>query len=246
MPALLRLPAPIDAVEARPDGLRSDFSDNRYGDAVPSESTDRAGVVGPAAAAWAAGTDDALRLAYDEFGTLVFTYCSRSLADRGAAADCAQETFLSAWRARDRFDPERGTLAGWLLGIARHRVLDAYRAGARTPLPTDLGADQPEPASSQGASSEDRLADRLLIAHALEHLHPRVRRIVELAFYSDLTHVEIAEQTGIPLGTVKSDLRRGLARLRAELRSSAPRGAWADETRPLPATGHPTRGQRDG
>ena len=71
-------------------------------------------------------------------------------------------------------------------------------------------------------ASEDQLADRLLIARALESLQPRVRQVVELAFYSDLTQTAIAEQTGIPLGTVKSDLRRGLARLRAELGVSFP------------------------
>jgi RNA polymerase sigma-70 factor (ECF subfamily) len=66
-------------------------------------------------------------------------------------------------------------------------------------------------------SREDQLADQLLIARALESLQPRVRNVVELAFYSDLTQVEISSRTGIPLGTVKSDLRRGLERLRSEL-----------------------------
>ncbi len=238
MPVLLRQPEPVVLRRPLRDPNRFEFSGNGYRGAVPSESTERAGAHGPATAAWAAGADDALRLAYDEFGTLVFTYCSRKLADRGAAADCAQETFLSAWRTRDRFDPARGTLAGWLLGIARYRVLDAYRAGARTPVPSELEGHHAELPSAQGASSEDQLADRLLIAHALEHLHPRVRRIVELAFYSDLTHVEIAEHTGIPLGTVKSDLRRGLARLRTELRGSATRAIAADAPAPLPARGH--------
>ncbi len=65
-------------------------------------------------------------------------------------------------------------------------------------------------------------ADRLLIARALDSLQPRVRQVVELAFYSDLTQTAIAEQTGIPLGTVKSDLRRGLARLRADLGAPFP------------------------
>lgn len=163
---------------------------------------------------WVAGDEDALRLAYEQFGTLVFTYCVRSLFDRDAAADCVQETFVSAWRSRDRFDPARGRLGAWLLGIARYRVLDAYRADARTPVPV---AELDLPALGSAEPGDDRLADRLLLAHALEHLQPRVRNVVELAFYSDLTHSEIAARTGIPLGTVKSDLRRGLERLRAEL-----------------------------
>jgi len=168
---------------------------------------------------WMAGDDDALRLAYELFGTMVFTYCARSLFDRDAAADCAQETFVSAWRSRDRFDPAKGRLGAWLMGIAKFRVLDAYRSGARTPTPTGEveGLAGTSTAAGSAVPSEDRLADQLLLAQALEHLHPRVRDVVELAFYSDLTHAEIAARTGIPLGTVKSDLRRGLERLRGDL-----------------------------
>ena len=73
------------------------------------------------------------RQVWDRYGTLVHTFCVRSLGDRDLAADCVQETFVSAWRSRDRFDPARGSLPGWLLGIARHRVHDAYRSLARTP-----------------------------------------------------------------------------------------------------------------
>lgn len=181
----------------------------------PAERDDADDAVG---ARWVAGDPDALRLAYEQFGALVFTYCARSLADRDAAADCAQETFVSAWKSRDRFDPDRGNLGAWLLGIARYRVIDAYRRSARTPVPSGElpGLEAPR---ATDVPREDHLADQLLIARALECLQPRVRNVVELAFYSDLTQVEISARTGIPLGTVKSDLRRGLERLRAELGS---------------------------
>jgi RNA polymerase sigma-70 factor (ECF subfamily) len=165
-------------------------------------------------ARWVAGDADALRIAYERFGSLVFTFCSRSLFDRDAAADCTQETFVSAWRSRDGYDPARGSLAGWLIGIARFKVLDALRAGRRVPAPHDS---IPEQAQAVNGEADERLADRLLVAHALDTLAPRARRVVELAFYSDLTQAEIAETTGLPLGTVKSDLRRGLQRLRAHL-----------------------------
>ena len=199
--------------------LRFERGDNGYRGNVRSDPTERDAADDAVAVRWVAGDPEALRLAYDQFGTLVFTYCARSLVDRDAAADCAQETFVSAWRSRDGFDPARGKLSAWLLGIARYRVLDAYRRSARTPLPSgELPAPQFPPGT--GVASEDQLADRLLIARALESLQPRVREVVELAFYSDLTQTAIAAQTGIPLGTVKSDLRRGLARLRSELRGS--------------------------
>ena len=201
--------------------LRFERGDNGYLGSVRSDPAERNAADAAVAVRWVAGDPEALRLAFDQFGTLVFTYCARSLVDRDAAADCAQETFVSAWKSRDGFDPARGSLSAWLLGIARYRVLDQYRRSARTPLPSgELPA--PQSPSQTGVASEDQLADRLLIARALDSLQPRVRKVVELAFYSDLTQTAIAEQTGIPLGTVKSDLRRGLARLRADLGGSLP------------------------
>src|SRR5512134_164475 len=86
------------------------------------------------AARWVAGDESALRLAYEQFGSLIYTFCSRALADQGAASDCTQETFLSAWRSRQSYDPARGSLAGWLIGIARFKVRDAYRAAPRVPI----------------------------------------------------------------------------------------------------------------
>lgn len=172
-----------------------------------------------ATAAWVAGDESALRLAWEQFGGLVHTYCSRSLADKDLAADCTQETFLSAWRSRERFDPARGSLAGWFLGIARFRVLDIYRAAPRVPTPREPGGEPAGGGHDAGIEGPeaDQLADRLLMAHALETLSPRARSVIELAFYSDLAQTEIAEKLGVPLGTVKSDMRRGLQRLRAHL-----------------------------
>jgi len=176
------------------------------------------------AKAWVTGDPAALRLAWEQFGTLVFTYCVRALGDRELAADCTQETFLGAWRSRERFDLDRGSLAGWLVGIAKFKVLDAYRAAPRVPTPREMSSDdtpgRPEVATSSEAEA-DRLADRLLVAHALDELTPRARQVIELAFYSDLTQTEIAERLDLPLGTVKSDMRRGLLRLRGHLEGGA-------------------------
>jgi RNA polymerase sigma-70 factor (ECF subfamily) len=183
--------------------------------AAPSDEGSRAVADAAVEHAWAAGDESALRQAWDQFGTLVFTYCIRALGDREAAADCTQETFVSAWRSRDRFDPARGTLAAWLVSIARFRTLDAFRSGARVPTPglADADAERPDPRPAP----DDRLADRLLVAHALESLSPRARQVVELAFWSDLTQADISEKLGLPLGTVKSDMRRALQRLRSHL-----------------------------
>ena len=191
---------------------------SRYGVAVlgvqPGDSAEEV-----ATSAWLAGDPDAVRLAWDAFGSLVHTYCARALRDRERAADCTQETFVGAWRSRQRFDPARGSLAGWLLGIARYRVLDVHRGAHRVPTPVD---EVPATDGQRGVpDAPDLLADRLLVAHALESLPPAARQVVELAFYGDLTQVEIAERTGLPIGTVKSHMRRALLRLRADLEGGA-------------------------
>lgn len=175
-----------------------------------------------ATAAWVAGEEQALRLAWDRFGPMVFTYCLRRLNDRDAASDCVQEVFVSAWRSRDRFDPSAGTLPGWLMGIAKFRVVDAFRKAERVPAPV---ADPPEqPAASSGGDHADQLADRMLVSRAVATLPDRARAVVKLAFWSDMSQSEIADELGLPLGTVKSDMRRGLARMRDHLDDEASKG----------------------
>jgi len=162
--------------------------------------------------AWSGGDASALEQAYRRFGSLVFTYCSRSLGDREAAAECTQDTFVSAWKARERFEPGKGSLAGWLLGIARYRVLDTRRRQSRIATPVE---EMPEGNSTQDHA--DEVARQLLVARAIESLPERARSVVELAFMSELSHGEIAERLEIPLGTVKSDVRRALIQLRSVL-----------------------------
>ena len=125
-------------------GQPADAGSNvRYREVVRAEPASREAADDASPPAGSPATKSALRLAYEQFGTLIFTFCSRALVDRGAAADCTQETFLSAWRSRDGYDPARGSLAGWLMGIARFKVLDAYRAAPRSRRPaTTLANDE--------------------------------------------------------------------------------------------------------
>lgn len=165
------------------------------------------------------GSELGLAAAYAAHGALVHTLCAR--AHPTAAADLTQEVFLSAWKSRDRFDPDRGPLAAWLTGIAKNKIVDAYRKDGRQ-VPRSFGGD---PTSlSRIADTQtplDQLANRLLVTEALATLPERPRRVVELAFYEDLTHEQIAQATSVPLGTVKSDIRRGLARLRRYLEAAS-------------------------
>lgn len=159
------------------------------------------------------GDEAALKAAYDAHGDLIYTYCRRSLG-ADAARDVTQEVFLAAWRAAERFDTQRGSLAGWLMGIAKNKVIDHLRAGGRR-VSTVGGADVSE--ISVGTEEAGALADRLLVSDAIASLSGRSREVVELAFFEDLTHAQIAERTQLPLGTIKSDIRRGLARMRRHL-----------------------------
>lgn len=169
-------------------------------------------------AAFVAGDPDALRRAYDAHGRLVYTLCRRSLGN-DAANDVTQEVFAAGWFARRQFDPSRGSLGAWLVGIAKNKIIDHLRAQGRRP---QLAEAQEAPSASPLAPAEvDALADRLLLADAMAQLPERSKKMIELAFYEELTHPEIAARCDLPLGTVKSDIRRGLARLRRHLERGA-------------------------
>jgi RNA polymerase sigma factor (sigma-70 family) len=167
----------------------------------------------------ALNAEDGGKALFDRLGPLVFSYCRRKLADAGRAEEVAQDTFVAAWKSRNSFDPTRASLSTWVMGIARFKVMDAYRASSRTPLPVEDTTDS-KPAHLHGSSNEsDELADRLLVADALAQLGPRAAEAIRLSFYESMTHDEIAVEMGVPLGTVKSDIRRGLLRLRQALRN---------------------------
>ncbi len=173
--------------------------------------------VDPAEIAFERGDETALKLAYDEHGSLIYTYCKRSLGPE-LAKDVTQEVFLAAWKARERFDSQRGSLAGWLMGIAKNKVIDQIRLAGRR-VSTVGGTDLVElSATTEHVSA---LADRLLVSEAINSLPERSRKVLELAFFEDLTHAQIAERTDLPLGTIKSDIRRGLARMRRHLEGSS-------------------------
>jgi RNA polymerase sigma-70 factor (ECF subfamily) len=163
--------------------------------------------------AFAAGDEGALEAAYRRHGRTVYTFARRA-AGTHLAEELTQDVFVAAWTSTDRFDPSRGSLAGWLIGIARHKVVDALRREERVVARAERAAALADPTP---ASDLDRLAERLVLAGALGRLRPEAREVVELAFHSDLTHEQIAQRTGRPLGTVKAQIRRSLASLRRHL-----------------------------
>jgi RNA polymerase sigma factor (sigma-70 family) len=163
-------------------------------------------------AAFADADESVLRQVYDRYGGLVHSVCRRLLPLEDAE-EVTQQVFLEAWHSRARFDPARGSLAGWLVAIARHRVVDRLRSRARH----DVVRSGAVPERALAGSDVDRVADRLLVADALATLRPVQRRAVELAFFAGCSHAEVAEALSLPLGTVKSHIRRGLEALRRQL-----------------------------
>jgi RNA polymerase sigma-70 factor (ECF subfamily) len=164
---------------------------------------------------FARGDDDALALAYERWGGLVYTLALQCLGDREDAGDVTQQVFVQAWRSRGRYQPAVGPLSAWLVGIARHVVADQLAARARVTRITQRMAAQHEPVSVE--SHVDALANRLLLADELNRLEDAPRSVMRLAFFEGLTHAQIAQALGLPLGTVKSHVRRSLERLKSRL-----------------------------
>lgn len=168
-----------------------------------------------AAVAFAAGDESALEWAYRRWSPLVHTLALRSLGDIGDAEDVTQKTFVAAWTGRSRFDPSRAKLSTWLVAIAKNKIADTHEARARIRRLHEQMA--PEFVDLDGAVETPDLADRLLIADEIARLEPDAQKVMRLAFYDDLTHNEIALRLELPLGTVKSHIRRSLQRMRTRL-----------------------------
>ncbi|MFI9151688.1 sigma-70 family RNA polymerase sigma factor [Streptomyces sp. NPDC053367] len=165
----------------------------------------------------AAGDEACLTVAYRRWSGLVHTLAWRALGDRGEAEDVTQQVFLGVWRGGCTYRPERGPVAGWIVGIARHKIADALAArGRRGDLVAAAGAGL-GPAAPVRDHPEAAL-DRLLVRGELARLPSAQQKVLRLTFFEDLTQTQIAERTGWPLGTVKSHARRGLHRLCRELR----------------------------
>ncbi|MFJ2725182.1 sigma-70 family RNA polymerase sigma factor [Streptomyces collinus] len=164
-----------------------------------------------------AGDEACLIAVYRRWSGLVYGLARRSLGDAREAEDVTQQVFLGVWRGRHGYRPDRGSLAGWIVGITRRRIVDALSARTRR---ADLVAAAGSALLLTGgtvAPGPEAVLDRVVVRQALARLPVPQREVLRLAFFEDLTQTQIAARTGWPLGTVKSHARRGLHRLRDSL-----------------------------
>ncbi|MET7529951.1 sigma-70 family RNA polymerase sigma factor [Streptomyces goshikiensis] len=203
-------------------------------DARPSSATSPASADPTDAeigAGLASGDERSLELAFRRWGRLIHGLASRTLGDPLEAEDVTQQVFLAAWRGRGSYRPDRGPVPAWLVGITRYKIADALSDRTRRLSLVAEAAAGPPPQAAVGGEL-DRLLDRVVVADELERLSPAQRDVLALAYFADLTQQQIAQRTGMPLGTVKAHCRRGLLRMRVRLAPQASAAPTAPEAGP--------------
>ena len=175
----------------------------------------------------AAGDEDAEKECLDRFGGLVWTLARRALSSPEDAEDATQEIFTEIWLSADRYDPSKGTETVFVATIARRRLIDRIRKKGREPWMDSLEEPGLQLAGSVGHPA-DVCAEASLAAEALATLKPAQQQVLELGLLKGLSHSEIARATGMPLGTVKTQMRRGLIRIRELMEVGPPSSEGAE------------------
>jgi len=176
-------------------------------------------------AALVARDASALEELYARYGRLAFALAVRITSAPEIAEEVVQEAFLAVWRGAGSYQAGRSSVRTWLLSITHHRAIDAVRRRAarvqQAPLEEAMALG--DPSVTDVWAEVARSLDAAQVRRALRALPAEQRESIELAYFQGLSYPEIAERMNVPLGTVKSRLRLGLARLRALLQEAAPR-----------------------
>jgi len=167
------------------------------------------------------GSSEALAQLYDETSSLLYGLALRILTDPADAEEVVLDVYQQVWKSPQNFDSSRGTVWGWLTILTRSRAIDRLRTRAprrARELPIEAGCETHDRAPVPEAETIFA-EERKLIRQALEQLAPEQREAIELAFFRGLTHVEVAEAMGAPLGTIKTRIRIGMRKMREALES---------------------------
>lgn len=152
---------------------------------------------------------------FDHFAPRLKATIMRSGTSGGQAEEIVQEVMLTVWRKAAQFDPERAQVSAWIYQIARNRQIDVLRKENR-PVPEELGYEpEGDPDAARVLAVEQEAGH---LRKALDALSPDQRSVIEQAYLAEMTHQDIRDTTGLPLGTIKSRIRLGLERLRHELK----------------------------
>ena len=166
----------------------------------------------------------AFEVFFDRHGRAAYSLAHRIVGDRQLAEDVTQEAFLSIWRSSARYDPARGSVRSWTLGIVRNRAIDALRR-ASAPAPKldfdDAALLEAQAAPERTDSEAIRRDAAQRVRGAVGELPPEQSQVITLAYFGGFSHSEIASMLGAPLGTVKGRMRLGLEKLRQSLADGA-------------------------
>jgi RNA polymerase sigma-70 factor (ECF subfamily) len=165
------------------------------------------------------GNAAAFEVIYDRHSAAAFSLAYRMCSQRSLAEDVVQEAFLSLWRSGARYDRNRGSVRTWTLGIVHNRSIDALRRRSTRErgLLADEGAAERVPAKERTELEFARRDEAREIRDALDQLPAEQSRVIELAYFGGLTHLEIASMLDTPVGTVKGRMRLGLEKMRMAL-----------------------------
>jgi RNA polymerase sigma-70 factor, ECF subfamily len=162
----------------------------------------------------------AFEILYDRHGGAAYSLAHRIVGDPGAAEDVTQEAFLSIWRSGARFDPARGSVRSWTLGVVRNRSIDALRRQAGKAPKLDYDDDAAlvaQPADELTDSEAIRRETARRVRGAMRELPQEQSEVIGLAYFGGFTHSEIARMLSMPIGTVKGRMRLGLEKIRLSL-----------------------------
>jgi RNA polymerase sigma-70 factor, ECF subfamily len=170
----------------------------------------------------APGSSDQFQSLYAEHADTARALAWRLLYDHAEAEDVVHDVFLTLWRRPDCFDPHRGTSRAWLLTVVRNRSLDHLRRRSQRPRDdvSELAERLPDPGADEATEQIASAARTELLWRLVDGLPPCQADLIRRAFVSGQTHQQIAIETGLPLGTVKSRIRLGLDKLRCGMRSA--------------------------
>lgn len=213
------------------DGLSSPIRNRSNGYILPASTIQKAAVEASSVTKWsesdpgltelitksAAGDEFAFAQLYDCTNRVIFGLAMRILGDSSAAEDVTMEVYLQVWRTASRYDCQRGSVTSWLVTLVRSRALDCLRSRKARRANLEEDVDEVPNLSDSGPTPEVASLEAgrsRIVQKAMADLAPDQRQAIELAYFSGLSHSEMAEQTGLPLGTVKTRVRLGMMQLR--------------------------------